>query len=86
MERRNIRYEPQEKIDRFILRLPDSYNLALNGLVKKGAAKSKNELIVEVIAVFLSDLRSRAETEVSNFWVCKCIELMVKERLKLVSP
>lgn len=63
--RRNVRsfraYIPKEKIDKFILRLPNRYNLALAGLVENGVAKSKNELIIEVIGVFLSDLRTKAE-------------------------
>lgn len=36
-------YRPQEKIAKFVLRLPDHYSLALDGLVKNGVAKSKNE-------------------------------------------
>lgn len=55
-----IQYQPQEKIAKFILRLPDKYSLVLDGLVKKGAAKSKNELIVQLIAVFISDLQKKA--------------------------
>jgi hypothetical protein len=35
--------------------------LALDGLVDKGAAKSKNELIVELVALFLCDLKKKAE-------------------------
>lgn len=68
--RRNVRsfraYIPKEKIAKFILRLPDMYNLALNGLVENGAAKSKNELIVEIISVFLSELRVKAERELHS--------------------
>lgn len=60
------RYQPQEKISKFVLRLPDRYSLALDGLVKKGAAKSKNELIVELIGIFLSDLRRKAEEELKQ--------------------
>ena len=40
------RYKPKEKISAFLLRLPDKYDLALKGLVQKGVAKSKNQLIV----------------------------------------
>lgn len=61
--KRKVRYDPQEKIVCFILRLPDKYALALNGLVEKGAAKSRNELIVQLVAVFLSDLKRKAEEE-----------------------
>ena len=60
-KRQTTRYEPQEKISSFVLRLPDRYNFALDSLVEKGAAKSKNELIVELIGRFLSDLQKEAE-------------------------
>ncbi len=63
---RKAKYKPQEKVSKFVLRLPDTYDSALKGLVEKGAAKSKNELIVEVIALFLSDLRAKAEKELSS--------------------
>lgn len=63
MIRRFKQFQPIEKIAKFVLRIPDGYSLALDGLVKKGVAKSKNELIVEIIAVFLSDLRAKAEME-----------------------
>jgi len=56
-----VRYEPQDKIRSFVLRLPEKYVLILDGLVEKGAAKSRNELIVEVIGRFLSDLQREAE-------------------------
>jgi hypothetical protein len=55
------RYEPQEKISTFVLRLPDAYDLALKGLFEKGAAKSKNELIIEIIGLFLANLQKEAE-------------------------
>jgi hypothetical protein len=55
------RYKPQEKIASFVLRLPDTYDLALKGLVEKGVAKSKNQLIVDIIGTFLSDLQKEAE-------------------------
>lgn len=60
-KRQPARYKPKEKISSFILRLPDTYDLALKGLVEKGAAKSKNQLIIEIIGAFLSDLQKRAE-------------------------
>jgi hypothetical protein len=59
--RKAKRYEPKEKISSFVLRLPDTYDLSLKGLVEKGVAKSKNELIVEIIGTFLSDLQKQAE-------------------------
>ena len=55
-----IQYRPQERITKFILRLPEKYSLALDGLVEKGAAKSRNELIVQLIHIFLSDLQKKA--------------------------
>ena len=61
---RKTRYEPQEIISKFILRLPEKYTLVLDGLVEKGAAKSRNELIVQVIATFVSELKTKAEEEI----------------------
>jgi hypothetical protein len=61
LKRKAKRYEPQEKTSSFVLRLPDTYDLALRGLVVKGVAKSKNALIVEIIGTFLSDLQKAAE-------------------------
>jgi len=65
-KRKTTRYEPQEKVRSFILRLPEKYTLALDGLIEKGAAKSRNELIVEVIGRFLSDLQKEAEENKSG--------------------
>mgnify|MGYP001566503202 CR=1 len=63
MLRKPILYQPEGIVSKFVLRLPDRYNLVLDGLVKAGVAKSKNELIVVVIATFLSDLRKKAESQ-----------------------
>lgn len=60
MPKKPARYKPKEKISSFVLRLPDTYDLALKGLVEKGVAKSKNQLIVEIIATFLSELKEKA--------------------------
>lgn len=60
------RYEPEEKITSFVLRLPDRYNSALEELVEKGAAKSKNDLIVEIIGFALSDLKKMAEKKIDG--------------------
>jgi hypothetical protein len=60
------RYEPEEKVSSFVLRLPDRYNTALDGLVEGGAAKSKNELIVEIIGRFLSNLQKEAEKKTNG--------------------
>ena len=65
-KKKSVRYEPQEKVRSFVLRLPEKYAIALDGLVEKGAAKSRNELIVEVIGRFLSDLRREAEVKESG--------------------
>jgi len=59
-KRQPARYKPKEKTASFVLRLPDKYDLALKGLVDKGVAKSKNQLIVEIIATFLSELKEKA--------------------------
>lgn len=45
----------------FILRLPDYHTTVLNKLVEKGVAKSRNDLIIQIIDVFLMDLRREAE-------------------------
>ncbi len=60
------RYEPEEKVVSFVLRLPDRYNSALEELVDKGAAKSKNELIVEIIRRAISDLKKMAEEKIDG--------------------
>ena len=60
------RYEPQEKMSSFVLRLPYRYDFALDGLVEKGAAKSKNELIVQLIGTFLSDARALALSDLQK--------------------
>ena len=65
-KRKSTRYGPQEKVRSFVLRLPEKYTLALDGLVEKGAAKSRNELIVEVVGRFLSDLQKEAEVKESG--------------------
>lgn len=56
-------YTSQEIVSKFVLRMPEKYTLALDGLVEKGVAKSRNELIVEIVAIFLSDLKKKAEEE-----------------------
>jgi hypothetical protein len=60
------RYEPEEKVTSFVLRLPDRYNSALDELVEMGAAKSKNELIVEIIGRAISDLKKIAEKKIDG--------------------
>lgn len=59
-------YRPKEKTAKFILRIPDHYNVALEGLVKHKIAKSKNELILTILALFLSDLRAKAAAELAD--------------------
>ncbi|MEM2905013.1 MAG: hypothetical protein QW587_04660 [Candidatus Bathyarchaeia archaeon] len=61
-----VRYEPQEKVRPFVLRLPERYILALDGLVERGAARSRNELIVDVVGRFLGDLQKEAEAKKSG--------------------
>jgi len=65
-KKKPVQYKPQEKGRLFVLRLPEKYAIALDLLVEKGAAKSKNELIIEVIGRFLSDLRREAEVKKSG--------------------
>jgi len=62
-ERQPIRYEPQERVSAFILRLPERYVLTLDALVEQGAAKSRNDLIVEIIDRFISNLQKKAQEE-----------------------
>jgi metal-responsive CopG/Arc/MetJ family transcriptional regulator len=45
----------------FILRLPQEYVIGLDGLVRKGVAKSRNDLIVEIIKAFLLSAKYSAE-------------------------
>jgi metal-responsive CopG/Arc/MetJ family transcriptional regulator len=61
MSKKTARYEPQERTSSFILRLPEKYAVVLDGLVEKGAAKSRNELIVEIIERFIIDLQKEAQ-------------------------
>ncbi len=65
MEKRKdpIRYEPRPLERSFVLRLSDEYTKALDGLVKEGIAKSRNDLIIHIIGIFLSDLRRNAEAK-----------------------
>jgi hypothetical protein len=65
-EKRVTRYEPQEKISSFVLRLPEKYVLALDGLVEKGVAKSRNELLVEIVERFLTNLQKEAQKGEKN--------------------
>jgi|GEM_PF-3391776 len=65
-KKQTARYEPQERMTSFVLRLPEKYALALDGLVKKGAAKSRNELIVEIIERFISSLEKEAKKREKN--------------------
>ncbi|MCJ7631973.1 hypothetical protein MUP77_06215 [Candidatus Bathyarchaeota archaeon] len=64
--RQTARYEPQERISSFVLRLPEKYALALNGLVEKGVAKSRNELLVEIIERFIINLQKEAQKREKN--------------------
>jgi len=56
-----VRYEPVPVDSAFILRLPNEYTVVLDGLVKKGAAKSRNDLIVEIIRGFVTTIKKEAE-------------------------
>jgi metal-responsive CopG/Arc/MetJ family transcriptional regulator len=56
-------YEPKPLDRSFILRLPDHYTTAIDGLIKKGAAKSRNELIVHIVGLFLEELRKEGEVK-----------------------
>lgn len=65
-KRQTARYEPQERILSFVLRLPEKYATVLDGLVGEGAAKSRNELIVEIIERFISSLQKEAKKMEKN--------------------
>lgn len=56
-----VRYEPVAIDSTFILRLPHEYTMVLDGLVAKGVAKSRNDLIVEIIKGFIGTIEKRAE-------------------------
>lgn len=53
--------EPKEKP--ILLRLPENYVIAIDEIVRqsKGKYKSRNELVMEIIGIFLSDLKKGAE-------------------------
>ncbi|MBI3639321.1 MAG: hypothetical protein HY223_03305 [Thaumarchaeota archaeon] len=53
--------EPKEKP--VLLRLPEHYVIALDEIVRqsKGKYKSRNEIVIEIIGIFLSDLKKSAE-------------------------
>jgi len=55
--------EPKEKP--VLLRIPEHYIIAIDEIVKKsnGKYKSRNELVTEIIGIFVSDLKSKAEAE-----------------------
>jgi metal-responsive CopG/Arc/MetJ family transcriptional regulator len=65
-EKQAARYEPQERISSFVLRLPERYALALDGLVEKGAAKSRNDLLVEIVERFITSLQKEAQKREKN--------------------
>ena len=62
-KKKTVRYKPEEITRSFVLRLPENQAAILDGLVKKRAAKSKNELIVQIIDKFISALRDEAEVK-----------------------
>ena len=49
------------KEGKFVLRLPSQYVDALDGLVRMGISKSRNDLIVTIVASFLRDLEAHAK-------------------------
>lgn len=53
--------EPKEKP--VLLRLPEHYIIALDEIVRqsKGKYKSRNELVTDIVGIFLSDLKKSAE-------------------------
>jgi Arc/MetJ-type ribon-helix-helix transcriptional regulator len=56
---------PEPKDKPILLRLPEHYVIALDEIVRqsKGKYKSRNELATEILGIFLSDLKNRAEDE-----------------------
>jgi hypothetical protein len=56
-----VRDKPVPLEQSFALKLPDEYILALDGLVLKGAAESRNDLIVQIIGSFLKELANKPE-------------------------
>ena len=49
------------KEGKFVLRLPSHYVDALDGLVRMGISKSRNDLIVTIVGSFLKDLEAHAK-------------------------
>jgi len=54
--------EPRPKERSLILRLPEHYVIALDGIVEqsKGKFRSRNSLMTDIIGIFLSELKSKA--------------------------
>lgn len=48
-----------------LLRIPENYIIALDTIVErsKGQFKSRNDLVIDIIGTFLSDLRSEADSK-----------------------
>lgn len=57
--------KPKPKEKPIVLRLPERYVMALDSIVKgsKGKIKSRNELIVDIIGIFLTEIEKRAKED-----------------------
>lgn len=57
--------KPIEEEKAFVLRIPKEYIVAIDSIVSKskGKIKSRNSLIVDLIATFLKDLEKQAQKE-----------------------
>jgi hypothetical protein len=60
--------QPKPKEKAVLLRLPENYILALDKIVEnsKGRYRSRNDIVTELIGIFLSDLRAQAEKKVES--------------------
>jgi metal-responsive CopG/Arc/MetJ family transcriptional regulator len=56
---------PEAKKNPVLFRIPEHYAIVLDQIVRqsKGKYKSRNELVLEIIGTFVSELRNRAEKE-----------------------
>jgi hypothetical protein len=55
--------QPEPQVKPVLFRLPENYIIALDKIVEhsKGKYKSRNDLVSEVIGIFLADLKRQAD-------------------------
>lgn len=55
-----------DKDMRFLVSLPDDHTKALDEIVRQGASSSRNALIQQIVAAFISDLRNQRPQQNPN--------------------